>query len=166
MEEPHIESYRDDADGGVAANCKIDMRFGHCSATIRISRDWFRPNRYMLVGDRGWIRWAPTDGETLEYGPAGSNVGARLTVHACRDEQGERRLGARAPDFLGAVHEHLRHTVRAVRQGERVLNAADALETLRLVDHCRTVRQPMAQSWMRIGRSEAHTSELQSLMRI
>jgi myo-inositol 2-dehydrogenase / D-chiro-inositol 1-dehydrogenase len=81
MGDPTSVAYGDDSMGGVEANCRVDLRFGDVTATLRLSRDWARPNRYLITGADGWIAWEPNAADRYEFGFTGSNVGAECILH-------------------------------------------------------------------------------------
>jgi predicted dehydrogenase len=128
--------YEDDAMGGVEANCRIALRFGTCSATVRLSRDWARPNCHVIRGSRGWIRWPVEEVARFEWGAAESP----LVGHVAMEEG----TGARA-----TFHDAFVAQLRAAIAGESFVPAESALPALDLVDLCYRTRQPMAMPWLK-----------------
>jgi len=147
--EPDSIAYRDDTMGGVEANCRIDLGFGDCRASIRLSRDWHRPNRYLVRGDAGWLRWTVNDADVLEYGCKGDHSGARLSLHGIERSHDELRLDRPAGDFHDAFTAQIKGVIEALQgnSGESV-SATDAIGTLRLVERCKAIREAMDMRWM------------------
>jgi predicted dehydrogenase len=63
---PEAIHYTDDAMGGIEANCFLRLSYRDFDASVRLSRDWHRPNLYRFEGDCGWISWMINDPAALE----------------------------------------------------------------------------------------------------
>lgn len=61
----------DDAIGGVDANAVLEIRCGSAVGRVRLSRDWFRPNRVVLEGSGGRIVWDLEDVDRIVVERAG-----------------------------------------------------------------------------------------------
>jgi predicted dehydrogenase len=135
--EPDDVRYADDALGGVAANCRIELRFGRTEVAVRLSRDWHRPNGFRFTGDGGWLHWAIHERDELEFGSPDEGTG---TVVPCALDG--KPASASYTDATAAQ-------IRAVigRSAEMVI-AKDGLRTVRLIDACRQNRAPMAMEWL------------------
>lgn len=136
---PERVEYADDAMGGVAANCRIHLRFGDgCAGEVRLSRDWAEPDRYDFRFEKGWLSWHIHE-------PAG----VRLGVHGDRHRlDGALREGA-VQRFEDAFVAQLRNLVAAVRgQEEPRVSGRDALESLRLIERCRAGRTLLPMPWL------------------
>ena len=132
--EPDDVRFADDALGGVAANCSIELRFGLTEVAVRLSRDWHRPNGWRLDGDDGWLHWAIHERDELELGRPGEAVGTVVGDAA----------SASYPDAIAAqIRAAICGTDNATLAG-----AEDGLRTIRLVDQCRQARAPMAMEWL------------------
>jgi predicted dehydrogenase len=129
--------YADDAMGGVAANCRLALAYGDSQATIRLSRDWYRPNHWLLRGSEGWIRWDLDDWQGLELETGG--IPARLLA---RDEE------ACAITFEQGFAEQLRDFAHFLRGGGSHVSGAEALPVLSLLERCAAVRTQMPMPWL------------------
>ena len=127
--EPTAVAFADDAMGGTAANCRIELEFGSVRVAARLSRDWHRPNVYRFTGDTGELEWAIHDSDELE---------------AVIDGEAMRLVPERPTTYPEAMAEQ----IRALAAGRPAVTAADGLATLRLLERCRQVRQPMAMEWL------------------
>jgi predicted dehydrogenase len=127
--EPTAVSYADDAMGGTAANCRIALQFGPTEVTARLSRDWHRTNLYRFTGDAGRLDWAIHERDELE---------------AVIDGEALQLAPSAAADYPEAMAEQ----IRAVAAGRPAVTAADGVATLRLLERCRQVREPMAMEWL------------------
>lgn len=136
--EPDTLKFADDAMGGVAANCRIDLRFGSAEAAVRLSRDWHRPNGYRLIGDEGWLHWAIHERDELEMGAPGEAVGVELNG------------GSAAVNYQQAMADQIRAAICAIGGtfDPALVSAEDGLRTTRLIEQCQQSRVPMAMVWL------------------
>jgi len=135
--EPRLRSYRDDANGGVEANCLIDLTCGDVPCIVRMSRDWARPNRYLLTGEHGWLSWVAYEPNRLEMA---LNGGASDIMTLGEPEQ--------ASDFLRAFTKGLRDVLARVEAGAvEVTPRSEGLDTLAFIDGCYAARRPMDEPW-------------------
>lgn len=139
--EPGEIAYEDDAMGGIEANCRMRCRFaGGAAGRLRLSRDCELSNRYVLRGTRGSVSWTvnETDRLALCLGGARHVLNAQLEVArqpAAHFEQ----------SFIGQIVN-----VLAATRGEEplVVPAADALASLRVIEHCYAGRSLMPMGWL------------------
>lgn len=140
--EPELHDYRDDADGGVEANCRIELTCAGAPCTVRMSRDWARPNRYLFTGDRGRLAWTPYEPEHLEL----SLDGSPQTPAGPEPSP--------VSDFVIAFTSGLRDVLARVEAGAvEVTPRAIGLDTLELIDRCYAMRQLMDEPWRVLRRS-------------
>ncbi len=133
--------------GGVEANCRVVLRVGEATATLRLSRDWARPSRYLITGADGWIAWDPNAANHYEFGFTGSTVGAECSLR-------EVVLGADGPGFRPAsltfewaFVEQLRRAISDDADSCPV-SGEESLATLALIDRCYSSRSAMSMPWM------------------
>jgi predicted dehydrogenase len=119
----------DDALGGVSANCLLHLEFGDAQISARLSRDWYRPNGYRITGDAGWIHWPIHERDELEGELHGRRVGITPSGPCSY------------PDAIAAQ-------IRAVAQSEPVVDGAEGLKTLDLLQRCREGRNRMSMEWL------------------
>jgi predicted dehydrogenase len=145
--EPTSVAYEDDALGGVEANCRVDLRFGDVAATLRLSRDWARPNRYRITGADGWISWDPIAASHYEFGFTGSSVAVECALHDVVSGPDGPELGPAAMTFEDAFAEQLRRAIADDAESDRV-TGEESLATLALIDRCYSSRSAMSMPWM------------------
>lgn len=144
--EPEVVAYADDAMGGVAANAHLELAFGRCSVTVRLSRDWRRPNGYRIRGDAGWIDWPELDPERVDFGLTGPGVGARAAACELASTSG---LAQPSGGFEEAFVRQLRGTLDAVAgRPAEVVTVEEALGTVKIIERCRAVRETMEMPWL------------------
>jgi predicted dehydrogenase len=146
---PTSIAYADDALGGVEANCRVDLRFGDVPATVRLSRDWAQPNRYILTGRDGWLAWTVNEANRFDHGVAGSRFGGALTVHEVATERRQPTLGAVASGFDEAFAHQLRVLVDPGSDPSSGIDGAEALSTLALIDRCYGSATRLQMPWLR-----------------
>jgi predicted dehydrogenase len=134
---PSEIAFADDAMGGVAANCVATLTYGEAIATIRLSRDWHRPNQWLLRGTSGWMRWSLDDWERVEF--AAGDYEVRAEMLAPED----------AVTFEQAFAAQLSDFARSLRNGASdFVRGADALPVLETLERCAAVRTRMDMPWL------------------
>ena len=140
--------YQDDAMGGVEANCRVRLAWNHAEADVRLSRDWERPNRYLVTGSRGWLSWIANEGHELEMALRGAEYVSKVCLHEPD--------GRPARNFHQTFLEQIRQVVRAVRgDPAAIVTGADALASVALVERCYRERTPLAMPWLTDAEQEA-----------
>lgn len=145
---PATVSYEDDAMGGVEANCRITLTFGDVPATVRLSRDWARPNRYVIRGRDGWLGWTVNETNHFDYGVGGTGYAGDVILHEASTDLHNATVGGVAGDFDEAFTNQVRVLVAPKSDPSDVVPAADTLTTLGLIDHCYASRRPLPMPWM------------------
>ena len=144
---PTSVAYEDDSMGGVEANCRVDLRFGDAIATLRLSRDWARPSRYVIKGVDGWIEWELDAPNHYEFGFAGSSFGSECLLHEVVLGADGPAFGATDLTFEWAFVEQLRRAISDDADSHPV-SGAESLETLAVIDRCYSSRSVMSMPWM------------------
>lgn len=139
--------YEDDSMGGVEANCRVQLHFGQTAVTLRLSRDWARPSRYLIAGDDGWIAWEPDAPDRYDFGFTGSDFGVECLLHDLELGVDGPAFGATSHTFEWAFVEQLRLAISDDTRANSV-SGEDALATLALIDRCYSSRSPMSMPWM------------------
>lgn len=134
---PTFVRYEDDAMGGVETNALLSLRFGSAPATIRLSRDWARPNRAELVFEKGRLRWSAEHMSSVEVQLEGA---APLTLH----EESARDF--RFVDCFAAQIEAVLDHVEG--RPACVVTAEQALSTVALIEQAYAARETMAMPWL------------------
>lgn len=139
--EPRLVDYQDDAHGGVEANALARLAFGAVAVSVRFSRDWARPNRFVFQGAAGRIDWTPYETDRLEL----SLAGAPFTSTVLLEESG----GGPAADFQDAFTNQLRLAVEGVgRPDADTSPLRPGIGALRLIDLCYAHRTALAEPWL------------------
>lgn len=141
-------AYEDDAMGGIEANCRVALTFGEVRATVRLSRDWARPNRYVLTGRDAWLSWTVNETNHFAHGPSGSRYAGQVTVHEVTDGRGLPALGTVAGEFDEVFTDQLRGLMDSRGDAGGCVLAAEVLPTLELLDRCYAVARPMPMPWL------------------
>ncbi|HJQ15622.1 MAG TPA: Gfo/Idh/MocA family oxidoreductase [Allosphingosinicella sp.] len=146
---PDRLAYADDAMGGIEANCRLELAFGDCTVRTRLSRDWFRPNLYRFVGDRGWMIWPVDQPDQVELGLPAASSRARLAVDEMKGAE-DMWAGHPAGPFGAAFASQVMGIAGALDGGpDDYVNGDEGLAALRLVESCRAVRTAMAMPWLK-----------------
>jgi len=147
---PANVTYEDDAMGGVEANCRIQLDYAEgFSGEVRLSRDTAQPNRWVIECSDGWVAWHVHDGERIEIGVGGVELGFDATLRTIVDAGVGRRLGAAGDGFARSFVAQLRHVVTAIRRGVPALvSGSEGLESLRVIDECYRHRTLMSMPWL------------------
>lgn len=145
---PSAISYQDDAMGGVEANCRIALTFGDVQATVRLSRDWAQPNRYVVTGRDGWLAWTVNETNHFDYGISGTAYAGDFAVHAASGHMRRPALGALSGEFDEAFANQIRVLVDDTSDPDENVSAADTVVTLGLIDRCYATRRRLPMPWM------------------
>jgi predicted dehydrogenase len=158
--EPDRIAYEDDALGGVEVNCRVRLGFqSGCEADIQLSREWSRPNEYLIQGTKGVLRWAANESDRIRI----SVGGCRFHLNALL-ETGDYRIGSSknlpAPHFQQSFINQIRNVAAAIRGAEPLLiSGEEGLRSLQLVEECYRYRTLMAMPWLN-EREEARARAL------
>lgn len=111
----------DDALGGVDANALLEIRCGSATGRIRLSRDWFRPNRVVLEGSGGRIVWDLEDVDRIVLERAGIRE--------------SRAAGSPAATFESCFELQLRDLLDAMAgRPSTVVRADEAVQVVEVVE--------------------------------
>lgn len=136
---PEVVSYADDAMGGVEANAALHLRCGTAEVRMRLSRDWARPNRVVLTGERGDILWEINEPDEILLRLTGARP-ARLVTEPL--EQGPM-------DFVSAYGTQIRDMIDAIlSNGTPVASGRAGREVCALVETCYRTRTLIDMAWM------------------
>lgn len=150
--------YADDAMGGVEANCQVRLRYEGCEGRVSLSRDWWRPNRYVFRGGRGWLKWEVNEADRVQLGLDGCAYS--FDLHLREGAGDEDRPGAGAATFHQAFVDQLRAVISTLRgEAAPIVSGAEALDSLRLIEHCYRNRTLLPMPWL----SQAEQSSAQEL---
>jgi len=145
---PTSVAYADDAMGGVEANCSVALTLGGVPATVRLSRDWPRPNRYVLTGRDGWLSWTVNETNRFDHGIRGTRFAGAVTLHEVLVDRPQPALGAVASEFDQAFAQQLRVLVDPRTDPSSCIGGAEALPTLALIDRCYASATRLPMPWL------------------
>jgi predicted dehydrogenase len=132
--------YQDDSVGGVEANCQAELRYPHCTALVRLSRDWGRPNLYRLEGDCGSLTWEVNEPDKFDLVLAGN----RMTVGLERQVKGDSWSGGLEDCFTWQLED----MIEAVRNRRSpYVPAIAGRNVVALVEQCYRQRHQTALPW-------------------
>jgi predicted dehydrogenase len=151
--EPRVEACRDDAAGGVEAECEMELALlSGTPVLVELSRTRELSNSARVEGSRGVLE-------------VGTGFGAEVRLDLGMDAGGADGLGAnplvgearpvyrRYQNVRELFIEQLEDFVRAVGTGgEPLVGASEALRSVELMERCREVREPWKLPWVEIRR--------------
>lgn len=141
--EPQRVVYRDDAMGGLEANCEVELEFpGNCSGAIRLSRDTALPNRGVLRFERGSVEFDSGSADRLELRFNGAPVSLNGNLFG---SQGKNPANTYHQSFIA----QLRNVVAAICGEEPLLVPGEsALPGMELIERCYHERTLMPLPWL------------------
>ena len=145
--DPEPIAYRDDAMGGVDANCEIELRFpGGAKGFVELSRTRVLRNTTVIRCERGSLTIGPGVNPEIELEHAGrpSVIGG----HA-------RMAGSVASSRLETYFEvQLHDFVDAIRTGRSpFIDGREGRRSISLLEACSRVRMPLDLPWLQPGTS-------------
>jgi predicted dehydrogenase len=140
--QPRLVAYRDDAAGGVEAECEIELSLpGDVPATVELSRIRELENSVRIVGSRGTL-----EASLAFAGEIRLDLGVEPLVGSARPERSYHNV---REIFI----EQLEDFVNAVRTGGRPLvDARSACLGVELMERCRASREQLRFPWREIRR--------------
>lgn len=157
--EPDEVDYADDAMGGLEANCLVRLKYkSGLEGLVRLSRDWYLPNRYTICCEKGWIGWRVNQADGVDLGLQASDYALNARIHELSPVKGRLQPGEPASGYHRAFVDQLAHVVEAVKSGSPpAVHAPEALRSLRLIDKCYRSRKLLEMPWLdEEEREQAH----------
>ncbi len=151
--DPEHLAYRDDAMGGVEAECEIDLVFpGGVTGTVELSRTRTLRNSIVIRGERGTLTIGP--GFDPELRLAHADRERVLSAHA-HGPQAERVTSLEA-----LFDAQLLDFVEAIRDTRPpFVSGTEGRRSIALLEACRSVRASLELPWLRPQRSDATQQE-------
>ncbi len=142
--------YEDDAMGGVEANCRIKLQFAQgFSGEIRLSRDWWLPNRYFIQCAKGWISWNANEADKIQMGFPKDGFILNSQLYANKVEYGFPALGGAGLNFEQTFVSQLENVVAAVHGREQLrIPGEQGLPSLKMMEYCYQHRSLMHMPWL------------------
>ncbi len=153
--EPESFDYEDDAMGGIEANARLRLRFGHgVSGSLRLSRDTAIPNGTRIRFERGsvWFQGASADSAVVQLDGCSHVVRGGLHAAPAENAGVGTGFGTSARTYSQSFMEQILNLCRAIR-GEQtlVVPGADAARGMDLIERCYGARRTMAMPWLTHG---------------
>lgn len=147
--EPVSASYRDDAAGGLEANCEARFSWQDgATGTVRLSRDWETPGLTIVRGEKGELRWRMSDPDQLEYLAEGLSPQVLKPVNEGGVVPGWQRMRARA-SWSTAYGEQLEEFAAVVRGAcEPSVPGREGRAAVRWIGRCYAARTHWTQPWL------------------
>ena len=151
--DPERVAYRDDAMGGVEAECEIDLVFpGGVTGTVELSRTRTLRNSVVIRGERGTLTIGPGFDPELRLAHAGRERVLSAHAHGSRAE--------RVTSLEALFDAQLLDFVEAVRDGRPpFVTGTEGRRSIALLETCRSVREPLELPWLRPSRGAALDAE-------
>ncbi|HEX2574958.1 MAG TPA: Gfo/Idh/MocA family oxidoreductase [Aquihabitans sp.] len=149
---PTSVAYEDDAMGGTEANCRISLTHGDVPATVRLSRDWARPNRYVFRGRDGSLGWTVNEADDLDLELAATGLVGDVRLRPALPTPGRSAADRSATDRLDpyrrAFADQLLAIVAPADEGPASVPGAEALGVLALLERCAADRRALPMPWL------------------
>jgi predicted dehydrogenase len=147
--EPESVSYEDDALGGVEVNCRVRMQLPDgVEGQLRLSRDWQRPNEYVIRCTGGWLRWTVNEAGAVQMGFSGSPYALDACIRTHRDDA-DVRPERPAPTFERSFVEQIRDVAAAHHdRSAPLVSGGEGLRALKLIETCYRRRRMMVMPWL------------------
>lgn len=159
FDEPTSLEYRDDAAGGLEANCQLRLNYSAgFSGEVRISRDWLTKNIFRINFAKGHVSWSV--GQAGQIALSINGVDTVLTGDILpKTDDGLALTTGRGAEASPQAFIHQLINIAAAVRGEQPLHipAAEGLRSLKLIEQCYRQRQPLAQPWLSPAESAAFT---------
>ncbi len=147
--DPEQVAYRDDAMGGVEAECEIDLVFpGGVTGVVELSRTRTLRNSVLIRGERATLTIGPGFDAELRLAHAGRE--RVLSAHAHRPH------AERVTSLEALFDAQLLDFVEAVQDARPpFVTGAEGCRSIALLEVCRSVREPLELPWLQPQRSDA-----------
>jgi len=148
--EPASLDYRDDAAGGLEANCALKLNYtGGFSGDVRISRDWATKNIFRVNFAKGSVSWSVGGAGQLALSINGVDTVLSGDILPKTDDGLALHTGRLAEGSPQAFIRQLMNVAAAVR-GTAPLHipASEGLRSLKLIEACYRQRQPLTLPWL------------------
>jgi predicted dehydrogenase len=148
--EPTAFTYRDDAMGGIEANCQLEIAYpGGVHGTVRLSRDWDTRNRYLFSFERGEVIFKVGQANRLRVSVEG--VPFIFNGELMRVSSGQNGGAVEIPTRTNSQSftEQLRNVVAAIK-GQQLLRVPgeEGIRSLRFIENCYNRRTLMEMPWL------------------
>lgn len=156
LDEPTAYRYSDDAMGGLETNSRVDVTHTNgAKGAIHLSRDWYTPNHYRFVFERGVVGWKVNDanGVTVQLSGTSSALSSQLTTPLGRSltEPSPRSQATNPQSFIA----QLRNVVSAIQGREPLqIPGEEGMRSLRFIEACYRERTLMRQPWFTEAEAE------------
>ena len=146
--EPGAFTYRDDAMGGIEANCLLELSYrGGESGTVRLSRDWETRNSYTFTFEKATVVYEAGYANRLNLLLDGAPL--LLSGELMEASTGYGLVKRPTRTNLQSFIEQLRNVAGAMRGREPLrVTGEEGIRSLRLLEACYESRALMAMPWL------------------
>lgn len=149
FDQPASFVYRDDAAGGLEANCHLQLRYPGFSGEVRLSRDWATKNIFRINFAKGSVTFSPGQAGQITLRLNGVTSVIAGDVIPDRDNGLALHRTGEAEGSTAAFIRQILDLVGAIRHGTPVhIPASEGLRSLRLIEACYGAREPLPQPWL------------------
>lgn len=143
--EAELVGYEDDAMGGVEVNARMELRYQDAPTTIRLSRDWSRPNKIDLVFEKARVSWRA---ERM------SEVEVRFNAS---DPLVFTDKNAQYFSFVDCFSVQINSMLDYIEgKPAHIVVAKQMLPTISLVEQAYALKRPMIMPWLQPSRGGMH----------
>lgn len=148
--EPLALEYRDDAAGGLEANCRLQLQYSAgFKGKVRLSRDWTTRNLFRIDFAKGSVAWQVSQAGQVTLKLEGLGQVLNGEVLPDRDNGFSLHTAGEGEGSPQAFIRQLLDVVTAIETGSAVqINAGEGLRSLRLIEACYRQRKSLAQGWL------------------
>jgi predicted dehydrogenase len=148
--EPRDVAYRDDAAGGLEANCTLQLGFAAGpSGQVRLSRDWLTRNLFRINFEHGSVAWQVGQAGRLTLSISGVTTVLGADVLPAADDGLSLSADTGAEGSPQAFIRQILNVVEAIRGRAPVhIPGVEGLRSLRLIEACYLARQPLELPWL------------------
>lgn len=150
FDEPVSLEYRDDAAGGLEANCRLHLEYAAgFKGEVRLSRDWATRNLFRINFLKGSAAWQVGQSGQITLKLDGLSHVLHGDLLPDRDDSLTLHTPGEAEGSPQAFIRQLIDLVAAVRTGSPVrVSASEGLRSLRLIEECYRQRKSLPQGWL------------------
>ena len=142
--------YEDDAMGGIEVNCRLQCEFSqNFTGEVRLSRDCMLPNRYLIHGKNGWLKWDVNDAPNqIQLGFKDFSFAIDAHIYDVAP-QNPFTPGKPSHNFEQSFASQI-YNVIAAKEGTEplMIPGNEAIKSLRVIDHCYRNRTLMPMPWL------------------
>lgn len=156
LNEPSAYQYFDDAMGGLETNARVELDYpGGARGVLHLSRDWYTPNQYRFVFERGIVGWKVNDANGLTVQLSGASSALRSQLVTPSTPSLSDPAAQLQPTNPQSFIAQLRNVAAAIQGRETLLiPGEEGLRSLRFIETCYAHRTLIEQPWFTPAEAE------------